>query len=277
MPYHIPRVAAIHDLSGLGRAALTVVIPILSASGIQVCPLPTAVFSTHGAFPGYASADLTPFMRDCFAHWKALNLRFDAVYSGFLNAPQQIELIVKFLQDSRQTGQMVVIDPVLGDHGKLYGVTHPEMVAGMRGYIRYGDLLTPNLTEAALLLNEPYPSTLREDELRSWLVRLSDYGPNMVIITSVPDGDTLDRMAVIAYQQDRQQFWKVGYDVLPANFPGTGDLFTSVVVGRLLHDDTLPEAMTRAVQFVSQAIQVTLAQGSPVKEGVLLEAVLADL
>ncbi|MBD3308900.1 pyridoxamine kinase [candidate division KSB3 bacterium] len=273
----VPRLAAIHDLSGFGRAALTVVIPILSTMGIQVCPLPTAVLSTHGAFPGCKFVDLTEQLQEFIAHWKSLGIEFDAIYSGFLGSSRQIDIMSAFIRDFARDDQLVVIDPVLGDDGKLYGITAPNMVEQMRRYIRLADVITPNITEAAVLLGETYRADIEEQEAKDWIVRLGEQGPRMVIITSVPIPHTKKQTAVIAHNRDDGRFWKVSCDYIPAYFPGTGDAFTSVVVGSLLQGDSLPIALDRAVQFISTAIRATFGHQYPLREGVLLERVLNTL
>jgi len=273
----IPRVAVVHDLSCFGRAALTVVIPILSTMGIQVCPLPTAVFSTHGAFPGYKCIDLTDQLQELIDHWKRLGIKFDAIYSGFLNSSQQIDVISDFIRDFSREEQFIIIDPILGDYGKLYGVTGHGMVERMREYIQLANVITPNLTETALLLDETYKSDIQETELKDWFLRLADRGPEIVIITSVPVPQSEKEIAVIAYNRNDGRFWKVLSDYIPTNFPGTGDAFTSVVVGSLLQGNSLPIALDRAVQFISTAIRSSCGHEYPVKEGVLLEKVLNTL
>lgn len=270
----VPRVLAIHDLSGFGRAALTVVTPILSTMGIQVCPLPTAVFSTHGMFPGYRSLDLTDYLRDCLQHWRDLNLRFDVIYSGFINSVRQVDFITSFLRAIPQQDRFVVIDPVLGDNGRLYGVTPPDLVAGMRTYIRLADIITPNLTEAALLLDEPYQADMTEEAFKEWLIRLTEAGPDTVIITSVPVVDLSSHTAVLAYNRIEEVCWRVVCERIPATFPGTGDAFTSIVIGSLLQGHSLPVAVDRAVLFISFAIRTTVEHSSPEREGILLESVL---
>jgi pyridoxine kinase len=273
----VPRLAAIHDLSCFGRAALTVVIPILSTMGIQVCPLPTAVLSTHGAFPGYKLIDLTEHLQDLIDHWRTLVIRFDAIYSGFLESVRQIEIVSQFIKDFAHADQLVVIDPVLGDNGKLYGVTGYGMVERMREYIRLADVITPNLTEAALLLDETYQPAMQETEVKDWLLRLADQGPEIVIITSVPVPQAENQIAVMAYTRNDRRFWKVACEHIPINSPGAGDAFTSVVIGSLLQGDSLPMALDRAVQFLSFAIRTTFGHASPVREGILLEKVLRHL
>ena len=267
----------IHDLSCFGRAALTIVIPVLSTMGIQVCTLPTAVFSTHGAFPGYKCIDLTDQLQELIDHWKRLDIKFDAIYSGFLNSSRQIDIISEFIRDFSQEEQFIIIDPILGDYGKLYGVTGHGMVERMREYIQLADVITPNLTEAALLLDETYKPDIQETELKDWFLRLADMGPEIVIITSVSVCQAEKQIAVIAYNRNDGRFWKVSCEYIPTNFPGTGDAFTSVIVGSLLQGDDLPIALDRSVQFISTAIRTTFGHDYPVREGVLLERVLNTL
>ncbi len=274
----VPRVAAVHDLSGFGRTSLTLVIPILSTMGVQVCPLPTAVLSTHtGGFTDYRFKDLTEFMEECILHWNQLGIVFDAVYSGFLGSSKQMDLVADFIATRPNTDQLVVIDPVMGDNGATYGPITAEMVNRMREYVRLADIITPNLTEAAFLLDEPYRVDISEHEVREWMLRLSEMGPRTIIVTSVPDPASRKRTSVLAYDRADGRFWKVGCDYIPANYPGTGDAFASVVVGSILQGDSLPIALDRAVQFVSIAIRATFGHTHPAREGVLLERVLDNL
>ena len=270
----VPRVMAIHDLAGFGRAALTVVIPILSRMGVQVCPLPSAVYSTHGAFEGHTSLDLSEFMSSCLQHWTSLGIVFDAVYSGFLSNVEQINCLTAYLEHHTNSRQLVLIDPVLGDHGKLYGVTDPRMVVAMRTYIAMADVITPNLTEAALLLGASYNADIDAETLHAWCVRLADMGPDTVIMTSVPAAHTSSELAVLVYRHTGGQFWLQSHEKLPAAFPGTGDTFSSVLLGCLLQGESLPVAISQAMQFVADAIHVTLEHNTPVQEGILLERVL---
>ena len=147
-------VAAIHDLSGVGRCALTVVMPVLSAMGAQVCPVPTAVLSAHTAFSGIAVRDLTDFLPAYLDHWRALGLRFDAVYAGYLGSPAQAEIVSDLLAE--QEGALKVLDPVMGDDGRLYSGMAEEMPAKWRSLCAHADVVTPNMTEYALLSGEAY-------------------------------------------------------------------------------------------------------------------------
>lgn len=274
----VSRVAAIHDLSGFGRSSLAVVIPILSSMGVQVCSLPTAVLSTHtGGFDGYNFVDLTDSMEGFIEHWRKLELEFDCIYSGFLGSPRQIEIISRFIDDFTKENTLVVVDPVMGDDGRLYETMGEEMVQKMKGLISKADIITPNYTEAAFLLNEPYDKQVSEKELQSWLMRLSELGPEIVIITSAPDPKQSKNTMVMAYNREDGRFWKVSCVYIPASFPGTGDVFTSVIVGSLLQGDSLPVAIDRGVQFITSAIRASYGFKYPIREGVLLERVLGNL
>lgn len=274
----VNRVAAIHDLSGFGRSSLSVVIPILSTMGIQVCAVPTAVLSTHtGDFEGYSFVDLTDSMEDFINHWRRLELDFDAIYSGFLGSPRQVEIISRFIDDFARENTLVVVDPVLGDDGRLYETMGTEMVKQMRGLIGKANVITPNFTEAAYLLDKPYNKQVSEGELKEWLLSLAEMGPDIVIMTSVPDPRQSKNTMVMAYNREDGRFWKVSCVYIPANFPGTGDVFTSVIVGSMLQGDSLPVAMDRGVQFITAAIRASYGFKYPLREGVLLERVLGNL
>lgn len=273
----VKKVAAIHDLSGFGRASLTVVIPILSRMGTQVCPLPTAVLSTHSKFKDFHFVDMTTQLQSIIDHWKKLNLSFDAIYSGFLGSHEQIEIVRNFIHDFRRDNQWVVVDPVLGDDGKIYAPLSKAHVTEMQGLIPEADVITPNLTEAALLLDKPYPKRISISSIKEWVVELSDKGPETVVVTSVPEGRRKNQTAVIAYNRKDQRFWKVSCNYLPANYPGTGDAFASVVVGSLLQGDSLPMALDRAVRFTSMGVRATFGYDYNTDEGILLERILDTL
>lgn len=280
----VPRLAAIHDLSGFGRSSLTVVIPILSTMGTQVCPLPTALLSTHTSeFKNYHISDLTSDMEGIIRHWKELDLNFDAIYSGFLGSPKQIDIVADFIdyfgKSRKDSGRepLIVVDPVLGDDGETYGPIGQDMVNGMKHLITKADIITPNLTEAAFLLDEKIPTEMSMETIKDWTQRLSDKGPKIVIITSVPLKDHPNHTGTIALDREDGRFWMVKCSYIPAYFPGTGDTFTSVITGSLLQGDSLPIAMDRAVQYVSITIRASFGHKFPLREGVLLERTLDTL
>ena len=198
-----PRVTAIHDMSGFGRCSLTVALPILSAMGVQCCPLPTAFLSTHtGGFEGFTFLDMTDEMPKIARHWKSLGLRFDAVYSGFLGSARQIGMVADFIRDFRGDG-VVVVDPVMGDGGAVYRTYTPEMCAGTARLAEQADVITPNLTEAALLLGIPYGELPGgEAGCRAIVERLSLEGRRSVVLTGagLEPGATGARVLSLRYE-----------------------------------------------------------------------------
>ncbi len=273
----VKKVAAVHDLSGMGRVSLTVVIPILSSMGFQVCPLPTAVLSGHTQYPDFSFLDLTDEMPRIIDGWKKLDVGFDAIYTGYLGSPRQIGIVSGFIDDFRRPGSLIVADPVLGDNGRLYRNFDNAMVCEMRRLITKADVITPNLTELFFLLDRPYCENHTDEDLKEYLLRLSEQGPEVVIVTSVPVHDDPRKTSVYAYNRQGNRYWKVTCSYLPAHYPGTGDTFTSVVTGALLQGDSLPIALDRATQFILQGIRATFGYEYDNREGILLEKVLHNL
>ena len=218
----VKQIAAIHDLSGCGRTSLSVVIPILSTMGFKVCPLQTAVLSSHSRFKGYHFTDLTAQMEPIIEHWKKMDLTFDAIYSGFLGSYKQIHIVRNLIDTFTKENQLVVIDPVLGDNGKMYGPFDKKMVNEMNSLIKKANVITPNLTEMFLLLGKPFQPDINEKDIKESMLELSDSGPGIVVITSVPDKTPGYKFSVIAYNRNGSRFWKVPIDYIPADYPGTG-------------------------------------------------------
>ena len=272
------KVVAVHDLSCIGRVSLNAVIPILTSMGLEVTPLPTALLSCHTQYPDFTFLDLTTEMRKIIANWKAQGFRFNAFYTGYLGSPEQVQVVSELIQDFRRPNDIIVVDPVLGDNGHLYKGMNEEMVEQMRELIKLADVITPNMTEMFLLLGEPYRNNnFNDDELKSYLRALSQQGPSIVIVTSVPVIDTPHLTSVYAYNRNGNRYWKVTCPFLPAHYPGTGDSFTSVITGSLLQGDSLPLALDRAMQFTLQGIRSTFGYDYSNLEGIMLEKVLSNL
>lgn len=265
-------VAAIHDLSGVGRCALTVVLPTLSAMGLQACPLPTAVLSAHTAFPDIAATDLTAFLRPYLAHWKKLGLAFDCVYAGYLASPEQVGIVRDFLRD--QPRAIRVIDPVMGDDGQLYAGMAREMPEKIRALLADADVVTPNMTEYAYLTGDAFslrPRTV--SEASEMLAALVGMGAKAAVITSLPLEDGLANAYLV--RGGSPGFCR--FDRLPVHYPGTGDLFASVLTGALVNGQSLGHAVARATRFTRHAIRLSLQCGGDVRYGVQLERALPEL
>lgn len=261
------RVAAIHDLSGFGRCSLSVIMPVLSTMGIQCCPVPTAVLSTHtGGFEDIVIKDLTDYINPTLSQYKKLGITFDAVYSGFLASAEQIDHCLEFF--SVYNNSLKVVDPVMGDHGKPYRTYTPELCKRMGELVDVANVITPNLTEAAILLGEKYPLELTAGEAKSWLARLCKR-VRVAVITGVPLAEGV--IANIGCDRETGGFWRVDCDYVPASYPGTGDIFASVLTGGLLSGDSLPIAMDRAAMFTQIAIKNTYSYGLEPRNGVMFE------
>jgi len=270
-----PAVAAVHDLSCIGRCALTVVIPVLAAMGIQPCPLPTAVLSTHtGGYRDIAMRDLTGFMEECAGHWRSLGLRFDAVYSGYLATVAQAETVLRLIEWQEESGDpLIVVDPVMGDDGKLYASMPPDMPAEMRCLCAKADLITPNMTEAALLTGAPYDLAPRAPgQIEAMFFSLD---AKCAVITSVPLLN--NRWANVLKRRGERGYWQAAFEPVPVHYPGTGDLFTSVMTGALVQGASPQSAMARATRFVRSVVARSERSGGEIRAGVQLEAGLAEL
>lgn len=270
----LKKAAAIHDLSGLGHSSLAAVMPILSVMGIQVCAMPTAILSSQtDGYEGYSFVDLTNTLPQFIKHWQRLQLDFQCIYSGFLGSAAQISLVSDFIADFRRPDTLVVVDPVLGDDGALYDTMDEAMVREMRHLSAGADVITPNYTELLLLVDEPYRIGASTEEIRRWMRKLSEQGPQIVLVTSVP-AQQKDQTQVWAYDRGCAKFYQVACEYIPVSYPGTGDIFTSVLVGRLLQGDALEKAITDAAAFVTAAIRLTMREAGARREGVQLELAL---
>lgn len=266
------RVAAIHDLSGFGRCSLSVILPVISVMGMQVCPIPTAVLSTHtGGFGEVARRDLTDFVKPCLEHYREISLDLDCIYTGYLSSTEQVQHCLEFFGTWPRA--LKVVDPVMGDNGHLYRSFTPELVAGIRRLSSMADVITPNLTEASILLEEDIRSgDIPTSEVRSMLARLGAKGPRMVIITGVTLAT--GEYASVCYDKEHNSYWKSVSDYLPVHYPGTGDIFAAVLTASLLQGDSLPIAVERATRYVELTIKTTYSYSTDPREGVMLEKTL---
>lgn len=271
------RVLAVHDLCSFGRCSLTAAIPVISAMGMQVCPLPTAFFSNNLTYGEFTFHDFTDKMTGFMDRWEKLGFRYDAVYSGFLASVEQIEVVRDAARRfASREESLVVVDPAMGDDGKLYPVFGPEYVEAMRTLVKEATLITPNFTEACFLLNEPCDMTPPSgDKLRAMTEKLVGMGAKQVVITSVPASE--NEIKVVSFDSVTGEYAERTTPRIPFTTCGTGDLFTSVVTGSLLRGETLAAASALAMRFVSRVMEFTLASGSDPREGVIVEPCLKEL
>lgn len=270
-----PRVAAVHDLSGFGRCSLSIVIPTLSAMGVQCCAIPTAYLSTHtGGFVGNTFFDLTDQMAGVTAHWKREGVTFDALYTGFMGSGEQMRLTAQLIDAFKTPENLIVIDPVMGDNGRPYRTYTREMCDAMKRLSEHADILTPNRTEAAILLDLPYEElTLHTKEsCQQWATALSGGGRRSVVLTGVSLAP--DTVGAVTFDKATGETAIVSAKQVDGQFHGTGDLFASVLTGALVQRMSLQKAASLAAEFVSLAAAHTAAQNLPRREGVDFEPLL---
>jgi len=274
----IERVAAVNDLSGFGRCSLTVTIPILSAMGYQVCPVPTAVLSTHTGYPDPLIRDFSGDMAAYLAHWEQLGLTFACGYTGFLGDGHQAEILEPFLQRLKEQGALRLVDPDMADHGKLYSSCAPELIPAMGRLVALASVATPNLTELCLLTGEDYAAVVADARCRSRVEamarRLLAGGCGAVVVTGVEAGDNIDNCVLSGVDAD--PVWVSGHRV-EQNFAGTGDVFASVLCGWLLRGLPLDAAVRRTTDFVCKATAATATMDVNGQDGIAFEPFLCDL
>ena len=271
-----PRVAAIHDLTGFGRCSLAVAGPVLSAMGVQCCPMPTAYLSTHPAgFDGYQTWDMTEQLSGTIAHYETLGLRFDGVYTGLLFSLDQAELCIRAAKTLKAPGGVVVADPVMGDHGRRYAVCPQELCPAMAELCRRADVITPNLTEAALLLGrDPAEQPESGEGCLALAGELHRALGCAVVLTGVSAGPGL--LGAACCQGDGRRYFAMERQA-PGQCHGTGDIFAAVFTGALVRGAPLEAAAGRAAAFAARCVEHTLALGAPPREGVDLEPLLGLL
>lgn len=276
------RVAAIHDISCFGRCSMQVIWPVVSHFGHQVCPVPTALLSTHtGGYEGFSFLDLSDEMEKIAAHWKALGLGFDAIYSGFLGSERQIATVNNFIKDFSTEKTLVLVDPVMGDNGEIYKTYTNEMCKGMRVLCEEADIITPNLTEAYILLGEKYteqPNSARQKELLDRLLTLSRKSKKAVILTGIHNREQNTIGSVFAIQEGEKTSYGSSFaPYCDCFFPGSGDLFASILLGKVLCGCGITESVETAVRFISRVSEYTKKLGTPPHYGLEFEGFMGEM
>ena len=270
------RLALINDVTGFGRCSVAVELPIISALKIQVCPLPTAILSVHTGFANYFMDDYTDRMKKYIESWRLNRLEFDGIATGFLGSAAQIEIVSDFLQEFEA---QVLIDPVMGDHGKIYASYTREMCVGMRELLKFADLLTPNLTEACELLNAAYPAggVISDSALATMAANLAaKMRTGRIVITGVTlDADDGSNITNFVYDGGAVDF--VTAKKLGSDRSGTGDVFFAIVAAAVMNGENLTAAVRKAADFVTKCIEHAEALNLPWNYGLPFEEFLTEL
>lgn len=253
---YMKKVVTIQDISCFGKCSLTVALPIISAMGIETAVIPTAVLSTHtGGFKGYTFHDLSSDISGISNHWKSLGLKFDAIYTGYLGSVSQVQIMSDFFDDFRTDNNFIVVDPVLGDSGRLYAGFTDEFVSEMRRLCAKADYILPNMTEASFLLDIPYTENCSEEYAKEVLKKLSRLGCKVPVLTGVRKGIL---HGAGAYNSEKDEFCFAYSKHIDRYLHGTGDIFASVFTGAVTLRKSLQQALDMSVKYVSDCIEVTM-------------------
>ncbi|MBR2876860.1 MAG: pyridoxamine kinase [Clostridia bacterium] len=264
------RLVAINDVSGFGRCSLTVASPIISASGIECVCMPTAVLSTHtGGFSGYTYRDLTNDMPLITRHWKSIDLKFDAIYSGFLGSIEQIDIVKDFIKNFKTDDNILIADPCMADLGKMYILFDENFAKKMTSLCALADIILPNITEACFMTDTEYIDGVQTKEYIEMLLnKLIDSGAKNVILTGVSFEDDKIGAACMNSERHVQYYFN---EKIPENYHGTGDVFASSFCGALLNGFSLYESMCVAVRFTCDCIKRTKESSPETHYGVDFE------
>ncbi len=269
------RILTIQDVSGVGKCSLTVALPIISAAQVEACVLPTAVLSTHTRFKHFTFADLTDEIEPTVEVWQKEGITFDAIYTGYLGSYRQMGLVENLIDAFHTKDNFIFIDPVLGDAGTLYARFDQSFVDRMALFCSKGDVITPNLTEAAFMLHLPYrESGYDEAYVHDMLRRLTALGSSVAVLKGIDYGD--GKLGVVGYDSRSDDFFSYFHEKFPGRYHGTGDIFASAVVAAMARDRSIPEAFQIAADFTVDSIRKTREDPDACDYGVEFERALPD-
>lgn len=268
--YSQKKIAIINDLAGYGKCALTISIPVISSMKAACCPIPTSIFSNHTGFPNFHFRDLTDDMVPYIENWKKLNISFDGIISGYLGSEYQIDIVAGFIRDFKKDNTCVVIDPIMGDHGKTYSAYTPAMCNKMKELVKYADILTPNVTEACILTDTPYKNSWQRKEIIEIAEKLCTMGPSKAVITGIGQKTYITNLC---YVKDEEPVF-ISTHKIGTGRHGTGDIFSSMIAADAVKGVDFRVSVRKAALFIKKCIQHSIELGVPEPEGVVFEDLL---
>jgi pyridoxine kinase len=267
------KIAVINDFSGFGRCSIAVALPIISTLKIQCCPLPTSIFSNHTGFDSFFFDDYTDKMPLYINEWKKLGLQFDGITSGFLGSKKQIEIVTQFFKDFKTKENIIIVDPVMGDYGKIYATYTKEMCEEMKKLVQYADIITPNITELCILTDTPYQKKWKISELEKMTEELAEKGPEKIVVTGIVQKEFI---ANFCYEKGKSpkilRCHRVG-----TQRSGTGDVFSSIIAADAVNQVPFDKSVKKASNFIKKCILKSIEMDIPVTDGVCFEELLQTL
>lgn len=270
------RIVTIQDISCLGKCSLTVALPIISAMGVEASIIPTAVLSTHTQFSSFTFHDLTDEINKIKNHWLNEKFNFDAIYTGYLGSFEQLEIVSNFFDDFKNTNNKIIIDPVMGDNGKLYKGFSVEFAQSMAKLCSKADYILPNLTEASYMLGLDYYTGQHTVSYITDIVdKLLSLGAKNVILTGVSFNK--NKLGVFAKKQGSSDYFYYEKDYIPTSYHGTGDIFASTFTGAITLGYSMEDALKIAVDYTVECIKITFNDNSSNTYGVDFERAIPYL
>lgn len=267
------KAAVINDFSSFGRCSISAALPILSALKVQCCPVPTAVFTNHTGFHDFSWYDCTDKLPRYIEDWKATGLKFSAIASGFLSSMDQLDFVERFVREFRHPGTTVLVDPVMGDYGKLYRTFRSDVAMGLRRLLKVADVLTPNLTEACILADRAYDENMSDKDIMLLAESLCRFNAQGCVISGVVRGDK-----IVNYVFSRKEGQSlVTSPRIGEDRSGTGDVFSAVILGALVNGKSLKEAVEKSADFVAATVRRSVELSIPLTDGLPFEETLSIL
>lgn len=273
----VKKAVVIHDLCGYGKAALTNIMPVLSLMQIESCPMPTMILSTHtGGLGAPYIIKCNNYIKNAFEHYKKINAYFDGMFIGYLGTCENVDELQACLRTKIIESRYIIFDPICADNGKLYSNFDMNYVENLKKIIQYAYVITPNYTEACLLTGSEIQEEISSEEIHALCRKLCEYGCQNVIVTSVPL-ENQNEIGTCIYEKSEDKCSIIRKDRIRKSYPGTGDVFTAVLLGCILNKKSLLSAAQSACEFVSYAIKYSAEYEYDTKEGIMLESCLSKL
>lgn len=245
------KVLLINDIAGYGKVALSAMLPILSYKGFNLYNLPTAIVSNTLNYEKFRIEDTTEYIEETLRIWKELNFSFDVISTGFIFTKKQMEIISKFCEEQSKKGVFIFNDPIMADNGELYSGISPDTVDYMKNIISVSDVTMPNYTESCLLTKTKYKEGISTEEINTIINKIREIGVKSVIVTSIPSVET---KMVAGFDSKINEYFYLPYEEIPIYFPGTGDIFSSVIISETLEGKSLKVATEKAMKIVKEIV-----------------------
>lgn len=267
------KIALINDYSGFGRCSIAVQLPVISMLKVQCCPLPTSIFSNHTGFPDFAYQDYTEYMDSYIKMWEKLDLSFKGICSGFLGSSEQINIVSSFIKKFKTDETIVVVDPVMGDYGRIYPTYTKEMCDKMKELVALADIVTPNLTEACILTGTEYKEQWKIKEIHELARKVANLGASKVVITGILQKSFLCNLCLDTTNPENE-FHMIKTHKEGTSRSGTGDIFAAIIAADAVNNVDFDVSVKKASRFIKKGILKAIEMDIPVTDGIPFEEIL---